>query len=361
MKTQYLYPNRLLICVLGCLALSCAKARFLPAEVSEDTASAVPAPAPIPTPPSKTVTSTELVAAGNKQVDFLLVLDDSSSMSPELQKLAARMATFVRFLEASQIDWQMCVTTTRSSNFGKYLDWKNHSPSVGVPVHVLKKGTPGLHKIFTSTIDSVPIGGGYSSDERAVKSSYVSFQNGGPCYRPGAAVSVIAISDEDERSVGGDCKNLKGGESSASCQPLEAEDIPVNLLARAQGSFGSDVRFTFNSIIVKPGDKACEQLQDESASPSHPGSVYAMMSAITEGGIGSICEEDYSASMNTFKDKIVNSLGQLNLQCEPVKGSLKVWVNRQLVSEYKTEKKVLKFHKDLVEGTRIDLVYECKD
>lgn len=353
MKTQYLNPNRLLICMTALLAVSCSNARFMSQEAVEDAATA--------TAPTKPVSSTEFVAAGNKQVDFLLVLDDSNSMLPELKKLSSRMATFVSFLEASQIDWQMCVTTTRASNFGKYLAWKNYTPTGGTSSYVLKKGTAGLNTIFTSTIDSITIGGGDSGDERAVKSAYVSFQNRGPCYRAGAAVSVIAISDEDERSVGGDSSKVKPNDAAGSYQPLEAEDMPTNLLARAQSSFGNNVRFTFNSIIVKPGDKSCEKEQDTATSPSHQGHIYTLMSAITDGGVGSICDADYSSNLNTFKDKIVNSLSQLNLECEPVEGSLKVWVNRKLISNYKREKKLLKFQKELIEGTRIDLVYECQE
>ncbi|HEY8271165.1 MAG TPA: hypothetical protein VIG33_09785 [Pseudobdellovibrionaceae bacterium] len=353
MKTQYFYPQRLLASFAALVALSCAKTNFIPADLGQEATSI--------TSPGKVVNSTEIVASGNKEVDFLLVLDDSNSMLPELKKLSSRMATFVKFLEASQIDWQMCVTTTRSPNFGKYLEWKNYTPPAGVPAYVLKKGATGLNTIFPSTINSVSIGGGDSGDERAIKSSYVSFQNGGPCYRPGAAVSVIAISDEDERSVGGDSKNLKSKEKPSSFLPLENEDLPMNLKARAQDSFGVEVRFTFNSIIVKPGDKQCEATQDVDVSPCHPGVLYSMMSGLTEGGVGSICDADYSSNLNTFKDKIVNSLNQLTLQCDPVKETLRVSVNQNLVSDFKLEKRLLKFGKDLPEGTRIDLTYECHE
>lgn len=351
MKTQYLYPQRLLACTLALVAVACAKTDFHPVDDGQDTSSI--------TAPNKVVNATEVVAAANKQVDFLLVLDDSNSMLPELKKLSARLASFVSFLEASQIDWQICATTTRASNFGTYLSWKNYSPSAGTPAYVLKKGGGDLNTIFTSTIDSITIGGGDSGDERAINSAYVSFKNLGPCYRSGAAVSVIAISDEDERSVGGDPTKVKTKDAAGSYQPLEAADLPLNLMARAQASFGAAVPFTFNSIIVKPGDKTCEAIQDQDTSPSHPGVLYSMLSGLTEGGVGSICDADYSSNLNTFKDKIVNSLSQVNLQCEPVSGTLKVWVNHVLVSNFKTDKKVLKFAKALLEGTRIDLTYEC--
>jgi hypothetical protein len=353
MKTHYLHPYRLLLCSLAIFSMSCQKARFDPIDGLEGASSF--------SPPNKVVNSTEVVAAGNKQVDFLLVLDDSNSMLPELKKLSARMTLFVSFLEASQIDWQMCVTTTRPENIGKYLNWKNYAPSAGTPSHVLKKGALGLASIFTSTINSITIGGGDSGDERAIKAAYHSFENAGPCYRPGAAVSVIAISDEDERSVGGEKTLLKPTDSDKAYQVLEKEDVPSNLLGQAQASFGENVRFTFNSIIVKPGDVACEKKQDTETSPSHQGHVYSVMSDLTGGGVGSICDLDYYSNLNTFKDKIINSLRQLALQCEPIEGSLKVMVDHQLTTSYQVERNILKFNSDLIEGTQIDLTYDCEE
>lgn len=358
MKTQNLISKKILICTLAPLVLSCAKTNFVSVEPVESV-QATPTPA-APDNPNKVVTSTEVVEHGNKKVDFLLVLDDSNSMLPELKKLSLKMTAFVKFLEASQIDWQMCVTTTRPSYAGKALPWKNYAPEDGGPVEVLKKGTHGLPAIFITTINSVTIGGGDSADERGLNAVYQSFAQGGPCYRPGAAASVILISDEDERSVGGDSSVLKPNDADSALKALEKEDLPVNILAQAHARFGDKVRFTFNSIIVKPGDKACEAQQDQSSSPSHPGRVYAEMSRLTEGGIGSICDEDYGVSLNTFKDKIINSLSQLSLECEPVAGTLKVAVNGVAILSFKLDGNILKFFSQLVEGTRIELNYECK-
>jgi hypothetical protein len=353
MKTYHRHSNKIFLCLLVVISMSCQKARFDRTGGVEGVSNFSPI--------SKVVSSTDVVAAGNKQVDFLLVLDDSNSMQPELKKLSARMATFVSFLEASQIDWQMCVTTTRSTMIGKYLTWKNYVPASGTPSYVLTKGSTGIADIFTSTINSITIGGGDSGDERAIKAAYHSFENAGPCYRPGAAISVIAISDEDERSVGGDKSLLKPTDSSDAYQVLEKEDMPANLLGQVQDSFGKKVRFTFNSIIVKPGDSACEKSQDTATSPSHPGRVYTVMSNLTDGGIGSICDLDYSGNLNTFKDKIVNSLRQLTLKCEPIEGSLKVLVDHQQTMSYQLERNILRFNTDLIEGTQIDLTYDCAE
>lgn len=364
MKALKTFQKIILSCVLTYFCTACSKYTFSPVMETNDSLGVVPIP-----PPSKTITASEVVAYGNKQVDFLLVLDDSNSMLPELKKLAARLSTFVSSLEASNIDWQMCLTTTRGRSqgstlvHGTNLTWTNYQPTTGVPNYLLKKGTPGLNTIFTSTIDTMPIGGANSGDERAIKATHDNFKDQGNhlCYRPGAAISVIVISDEDERSVGGDASKVKPKDAAGVLQALEPEDSPTQLMRQAQASFGKGVRFTFNAIIVKPDDKLCEDEQDLDTSPSHPGFIYAETAALTDGGVGSICESDYSGSLNTFKNKIVNSLSSLTLQCSAKASTMKVLANGLEVSGLKIERNILKFVYPLIEGTKIDLVYDCID
>lgn len=349
------------------LMSGCSKVNFTPV-LDSDSASIIE---PVP---SKTISSTEVVAYGNKQVDFLLVLDDSNSMLPELKKLAARMATFLTSIEASNIDWQMCLTTTRGLSsggslvYGSNYSWYGYTAPAGSSSFILKKGTANLHSIFVNTIDNLTIGGGASGDERGIKATYDHFTKGNPslgsatgCYRTGAAVSVIMISDEDERSVGGVAANIKSNDAAGSLLALEFDDQPVNLISHSKLVFGDDVRFTFSSIILKPGDLVCEAEQDQDTSPSHFGYVYEEMSRLTDGGVGSICDADYSASLNTFKDKIVNSMSHLALECVPKPATLQVSIEGQRIQNYKLEKDILKFTYALVEGTQIDLKYECAD
>ncbi|MGE9743489.1 hypothetical protein [Bdellovibrio bacteriovorus] len=362
MKASFKTHLAVLGCVIGTLSAGCAKMNFAPVPEQDTTAVTPPT-----TTPSKTISTSEVVAYGNKQVDFLFVLDDSNSMLPELRKLAARMATFVSSLDASNIDWQMCLTTTRGVSSGGSLvygtpyNWANYTPAGGAPAYILKKGTANLNTIFNSTIDVLTIGGGSSGDERAIKAAHDHFEAAGAhgCYRPGAAISVIVISDEDERSVGGVASRVKANDAAGVLLPMEASDLPANLVAKSKSVFGPDVRFTFSSIIVKPGDSACEAEQDKDTSPSHPGHFYEEASKLTDGGVGSICDSDYSANLNTFKDKIVNSLSNLNLECEPVPETLKVSIDGLNILNYKIEKSILKFTYALIEGTKIDLQYDC--
>lgn len=366
METLKLETKLVVVSVLIAMLSACNKVEFKPVVPDNIPTGLVP---PLPNTPSKTVSKSEIVAYGNKQVDFLLVLDDSNSMLPELKKLSARMATFVNSLEASNIDWQMCLTTTRgyasggSIVHGPNLVWRNYVPKTGVPAYLLKKGAANLNRIFTTTIDNLTIGGTNSGDERGIKATHDHFKNSNlhSCYRESAAISVILISDEDERSVGGDPKYVKAKDAPGAYLPFELEDLPDTLLARAKTTFGDDLRFTFSSIIVKPDDLTCEAAQDTDTSPSHFGRTYEIASKLTDGGVGSICDADYSANLNTFKDKIVNSLSSLTLDCEADPQSLTVKIEGLSVPGLKIDGRILKFAYPLIEGTKIDLSYNCLD
>ncbi|QDK38788.1 hypothetical protein [Bdellovibrio sp. NC01] len=359
-----LFKKLVLATAITSLCSACAKMNFTPVETNSESSVA----------PSKTVNVSQTVAYGNKQVDFLIVFDDSNSMLPDLKKLAAGLGAFTASLESSDIDWQMCMTTTRTVTtagipaWGLSYDWVGYTPTSGTPAHLLKRGTANLDNIFVNTVNAMTIGGAGSGDERGIKAALEHFKSGAlantsgnGCYRPGAALSVIIVSNEDERSVGGDQSKVKPTDADGSYIPLEAGDLPVNMIAQAQSSFGDDVRFTFNSIIVKPGDSSCEATQDASGtSPSHQGTIYAQASNMTEGGIGSICDANFTNNLNTFKDKIVNSMSHLTLQCEPEPSTVHVFINSQEFTDFTVNGDVLKFKSPLVEGTKIDLKFDCK-
>jgi hypothetical protein len=348
-----------------------------PAITPTPTPGATPTPTGQPTPNYRDVTYSKVVPANPTKVDLLLVIDDSGSMKADQLKLAKNLEAFATKLESDSalpIDWQMCVTVTRSQlvsgaqHWGASINWEGYTPTSGTPRYVLKKGTTGLTNIFTKTIDAIGAGVAGSEDERGLKAAFNHFYNGEPdatgasgCYRKGAAVSVIVISDEDERSVGGDCSRIKTAlkEDPASCKPLESEDTPMSLLTQAKNIFGQDVKFSFNSIVVK--DSACEASQDAPGAASHQGTNYIEMSHLTNGGVGSICDSDFSQNLNLFKDKVTNSISSLTLECAPVSGSLTVVVDgvTYSTSQYTLSGANLSFSSAIIEGKKLDLHYKC--
>ena len=334
--------------------------------------------------------SQTVALAGNK-VDFLLVIDDSTSMLQDQQKLAAKLSGFAEKLTSLAVDWQMCVTVTRDQyigtktgtaksqdvanwRWGLPIDWSGNS---GSSPFLLRKAqnltTAQIDTMVKATINKIGAGAPESGDERGIKAAYHSFSKDSTvkssnCYRDGSAVSVILISDEDERSVGGVESRIKtqAERDEKVYRLIEKEDKPEELLARAKSVFGANTRFTFNSIIVKSNDMTCEAEQDTQGSPSHAGTFYERISTLTNGAITSICEADYSKNLELFAGLITNYQKEFALDCEPVAASFKVKVSNSSGADitstvsYVFSGANIIFNKDLVQGTKLDFEYYCK-
>ncbi|MEK2644253.1 hypothetical protein [Bdellovibrio sp. BCCA] len=334
-----------------------------------------PTPTPTTTPPTslRDVHYNNTVTATNNKLDIVLVVDDSNSMLPDNQKLAANLAGFVTKLQNSNIDWQMCATVTRelpitkdTTAWGASIYWQQSStPSSSLGI-VLKKGTANLSSIFTNTINYINAGWIGSDDERAIKAAYRHVYNGdlrynpnSGCYRPDSAIAYIIISDEDERSIGGDASQQV---YSGELKPLENEDKPDVFVNYVKDTFGATRRFTVNSIIVKPGDTSCKSAQDSGGYKSHYGFKYAELSNLTGGGVGSICDSDFSANMNLFFDRIQDSLSSVPLECAPYNGNLTVTITPTIgVVQSRIEGMNLVFDTPVPAGRTIDIQYQCAD
>ena len=313
--------------------------------------------------PYRSVVYEKLVTTSNNKVDLLMVFDDSSSMLPDNTKLAQRMQNFVNDLTTSGIDWQMCATVTRAQDvnnngtlyWGASRNWVNY---VGSPAWILKSGAADPYSIFTNTVSAIGAGWAGTDDERGIKAAWWHAEYGSynSCYRQDASLSVIMISDEDERSVGADeSQAFYAGE----LKNLESDDQPQSYINKIKQTFGNDKRFTFNSIIVKPGDAACMTSQDAEGSKSHYGYKYNELSQLTNGATGSICATDYSSNLYYFKDRIVNSLASVPLECAPI-GDITVTITPALGGIVtQMQNNTLIFNPAVPVGRTIKLEYKC--
>lgn len=299
-------------------------------------------------PTYKDMTKEVYVDPSMSQLDILLVVDDSSSMTIDNQKLAARLGGFVNQLQSVNIDWQMCVTTTDVGYYeGRPIQW------TGANSHILTKNSGYLPAIFQQTI--ADIGSGFSNDEQGIKATVLSILNNtnSHCNRTGAANAVIIISDEDERSVGG-VYNL----SSAQHQSLTAQNFPSHLLQIVQNQLSYNnkpPKFKVNSVVVK--DNVCEQIQDAQGTPSFIGTKYMELSNLTAGPITSICESDYSASLQYFKQDLEKFVSSVSLDCTPLNGA--VTTDLPNTTAIKLEGNQLSFTPALGIGTKVKIQYRC--
>ena len=320
---------------------------------------------------TRNVNFSNIVSPPNNKLDLLLVVDNSNSMLKDNQKLAAKLSGFVNALKTSSIDWQMCVTTTSTLNvngspkWGASVLWSNYVPPPGISNWVLKPGSTNLSNIFTDTVNSIGAGWLGTDDERGIKAAWWHLWNGDPrytgnssCYRNDAALSMILISDEDERSIGAvQADEYYAGEF----KPLETDDLPATLVSQVQDIFGTSKRFSFNSIITKPDDSACLATQDADGSKSHYGRKYAETSGLTAGGVGSICASDFSTNLNYFKDVIQTSLNSFPLECAPYQNQISFTINGSANSNYQLTLQGMSatFTPGLPAGVRLDMIYKC--
>lgn len=332
---------------------------------------------PSVTPQSNTrdVVLNKTVQPYDNQVDILLVVDDSNSMLQDNLKLAQRLGGFVQNLTNSGLNWQMCTTNTSpvtpqgstTPYYGYSFMWSlNSATQIS---RVMSTATSNKAEVFKYTIENV-IGAGWenTNDERGIlaASRHLSYRPYNNCYRSGAAQAVIIISDEDERSIGGDSTQAAYIEEQ-NFLTLEAEDQPANYVSAMKAAFGNSKKLTVNSIIVKPGDTACKTAQDAQVGEdgttkvfSHYGTKYAELSQLTNGAVGSICDTDYSSNLNYFKEKIQNSMAQVALECAPV-GAVSVNVSPTIATpSYRVDGSNLIFEPAIPENYSITVNYKCQ-
>ncbi len=302
-------------------------------------------------PTSRTVTQELFVTPALNSVDVILIIDDSSSMKEDQTKLATRMNGLIGDLDALKVDYRVCITSTDITYYkGSPIKWE------GLNSVIMSNATPNKSKVFVDTINS--LGTEWSSDERGIAALGLMVRDyrGTGCLRPEATLAAILISDEDERSVGG-IRAL----SSQQYKPLEAIDLPDTMRASVSSVYnkpGFVKPFLWNSIIVKPGDNACENAQDAQSSPAFPGRTYAELSNKTGGYIGSICAADYTENLRLMKDRLINSMPGMKLECTPI-GNPTVTFDRPITTTVTLTGDELKFSPVIPEGVKIRAVYKC--
>lgn len=311
---------------------------------------------------TKNVETSYTVTSNQNKVDIVLIVDNSSSMTADNLKLADRLTTFVSQLESSAVDWQMCLTVTTyipsngTNYWGMSINWSDYS---GSPKWVLKKGTANLPTIFRNTLlNNIATGSANTNDERAIKSAYwhVGYQAYNNCYRADAAKAYIVISDEDERSIGG---NEAQKYYSDEYKVLEQDDLPSSFVDKVKSTLGSDVRLRVNSIVVKSDDSTCLQTQDNQGTKAHYGTKYEELSKMTGGGIGSICDNDYAANLSYFNDVINDSLASMPLECNPVDNNVSVTITPAMTVNTSIQGQSVLFDPSVPAGSTILAKYKC--
>lgn len=243
--------------------------------------------------------SQSLLVRDERKVDILIVIDNSGSMEYEQKNMADRVKNILSILRG--LDYRIGVTTTDPGKTATYNNVKYYGDGDLIPIANL-----GAQLWIDSTMDEQAAqynlgqtlqrretGSGY---EQGIRSTYrfveKSASNG--FFRDGANFATILISDEDESDN------------------TEKND-PEKLLQLIASTFNSQKRFSYHSIITRPGDTDCKNTNGYSY-----GERYKKMTELTGGVLGSVCEADYATQVSGIANEIRDLMKNITLVCEPL-------------------------------------------
>ncbi|MEQ1875366.1 MAG: hypothetical protein ABL958_01890 [Bdellovibrionia bacterium] len=282
---------------------------------------------------------------GLRQIDILVVVDNSGSMSEEQTNMGDRFPNFIAGLGGTR--WRLGITTTDVSIFGA----QGRLLPFGINgVRYIDNDTPDAEAIFRA---AVQIGVGGSGDERGIYAATLAVEaNESNWIRSDSQLAVIILSDEDERGSGNN---------------LELKDRPANFIATVKRELGQGKPVSVHSIVTRPGDTVCATSHAGSGGGFiigppilEYGTVYAELTQMTDGILGDICAANYASQLEEIADDIVSDIESFDLQCEP-SGGVTVEISPAPKTPIATsvEGTRLYFERPLSPGVEVRLVYDC--
>ena len=248
----------------------------------------------------------------NRPIDFIFVIDASGSMDPDLLKLGEGFQHLISKIEF--MDWRMMFTLawSQGAHYGAYADSKPFNGQFMKPEHqgslinqyYLDKKTSNYEQVFLDTLtranpsqrDLPPYS--HSGNEQPLRSLKFAFERlaDGKAHinlRDGADVVVVIITDEDEDAM------------------VSAEQV----IAVFEEHFPDKQLLAF-AVLIKPEDPACLSQQGSSGGGRY-GTLTSQLPIQTEGRNISICEVDYSTSLEASSRLILASQEDFKLENRP--------------------------------------------
>lgn len=365
---------------------------------------------------------------GKGKVDILIVNDNSGSMSTEQAKMASAFSGFIASLEANQgLDYRIAMTTTDVSDNRVRIGAVNN-PWYNPPGpankdgalqdgklvllgsqsgYFLASGESGIVSLFDQAVkrgetllcEQSGFTNCPSGDERGIHAANLTIQNYSSQFmRSDAHLAVIVLADEDERGVSkyNPCVGASNSFWNQYCATAapdywndRARDYSLQPLDEPQ-SFVDNFRklfpgktMTWNSIIIPDPmlvaagekDKSALCLAQQTGQSGNPnvkasyGSAYHKLSLLTGGKVGSICDSNYTNTLQNIGYMLQNVPNSRSLKCLPVDSNgdgrrdLEVRVNGQTVlpSAYNVDYEKMLVWSDarLAPNTTIELRYTC--
>ena len=298
-------------------------------------------------------------------VDMLFVVDNSKSMYEDQKKMSDRFSNLLDVLE--DLDFQIAITTTdvsgRDYSPGSFLKFPNgQTVLTSKTTNVLSHFQQTIKRQETLDCEEGETSKCPSSDERGIYAVNKAVESGNAqFFREEAHFAVVFLSDEDERSRGGE---LDGYE-------LESLDLPATLVSNVINRLGASKLMSAYAIVVD--NSSCVRKQQKQNSDHKPqiGHHYITLAEkdglsnynnLIEGTVGSVCANDYASQMGSIGDSVKSHTFKVQLACTPLDETLKVYFNEDIVSssDYSIDdENHLIFDEELPSGRKIQLKYDC--
>lgn len=309
-----------------------------------------------PLPPTTKTVSENFNAPGTGKADILVVLDTTSSMSPDLNKLSRRFASLTSQL--GNVDWQVAVTNAGVSGGwfwdswdlnGKFMTFQNHPQKK----KILNSKDRNVDDYFRWTV-------GRDGESGCEQQPYCMWPDPEPLnvirhaidrrnsdnqgfFRDGAYLVPLVISDADED---------ENGDGFTPTQLINY--FNQTLSSRMKGMIGF-------GIIIKPGDKECLS-RNRSLFRDGWGGAYGtfvdQFARLTSGLTLSLCSDDFGPGLAQISEKVREKIDVVDLKNEPLGGDVEVIVTPSVSGlTWKVKNKRLSFSRPLPPNAKIEVRY----
>lgn len=293
---------------------------------------------------------TQNVTFAQRPIDILWVVDNSGSMENSQTNLANNFSSFIQRFQALNLDFRMGVISSDAylayhygQNSRSQLKDRgrntqgtatcNDDTDLTSGIRVMDSNTPNLSTVFMQNITQGICGNG---DERAFSSFRHALGNplNSAFRRPGAFLSIIIVSDEDDFSHT-DWQN--GTNSYYFTQNYnDSNMLPIShftsYLDTLTNTVAGGVR-NYSVSIISILDNTCLQQLNDSAQKI--GTRYMQLATATQGTQGSLCS-NFGTTLDLISQQVISLSSIFQLNREPIPSTINVVVNGVQVPEHAT-------------------------
>jgi hypothetical protein len=315
-----------------------------------------------------------LTQAPNAKVDILWVIDNSASMKPLQTSLRQNISAFIQELTKTKLNFNIGITTTdvcdkrpsaslderRCPEEVRNRDGEKGSLVGKAGLRVMKSGDADVIERFGQNANLGTNGSsfehGLTAVEMAVKKSLGGENDN--FVREGSFLSVIVVSDEEDDGVGLGRANEQGINYIAkglTRYEYNADHI-ISYLdgVKGRGHYG------INAITGTRGEDG-QLCKYPNGTINEEGAEYILASQKSAGMVESICDQDWSRSLQRIGEGLNAQIDSVVLPKWPTKDSIRVHVDGELYSHwtYVVQRNSIQFEKGFVpaHGAQIKIVF----